>query len=57
MAYQVSGMEDTKQWVVRTDDKAAADHIAKIFVEKGYKDVATEEVTDRKMSWQSKPAG
>jgi hypothetical protein len=57
MAYQVSGMEDTKQWVVRTDDKAAADHIAKIFVEKGYKDVATEEVTDRQVSRKSKHAG
>jgi hypothetical protein len=57
MAYRVSGMEDTKQWVVRTDDKTAADHIAKIFVEKGYKDVATEEVPDTGVGWQSEPAG
>ena len=57
MTYQVSGMEDTKQWVVRTEDKAAADHIAKIFVEKGYKDVATQEVASTDVSWQSKPAG
>ena len=57
MAYRVSGMEDTKQWVVRTDDKAAADHIAKIFVERGYKDVASEEIPDAEVSWLSKPAG
>ena len=57
MAYRVSGMEDVKQWVVRTDDKDAADHIAKIFVERGYKDVATDEIPDTEVSWQSKPAG
>ena len=57
MAYRVSGMEDVKQWVVRTDDKDAAEHIAKIFVERGYKDVATQEIPDTEVSWQSKPAG
>ena len=45
MAYQVSGLDENRElWVIRAESKATAEHIAGLFLEKGYTHVVTKQV-------------
>ncbi|WP_202988331.1 hypothetical protein [Sphingopyxis terrae] len=47
MAYQISGLdEDNQLWIVKSDSKATAEHLAEMFRKEGYSNVAVKELPD-----------